>query len=91
MRSIEDIINDIIELGKVNNWFINLDLLTEEDFIFPVGSVIHIDTAGIKAFVEQERTTTDEELENNLREIIEVSIPDSIDYTIVIEVKNTYL
>ena len=46
-----------------------------------------------KAFKDSERDISDDELEDYLREMIEVNIPESNDYQIIIEIKdeNNYL
>ncbi len=89
MSKLTDIITSIIELGEENGWFqIDIKGLTPYDFITSEGSVISIDTTCIKAFREATEETSLDELEEYLREMIEVYIPDATDFQIKIEIKD---
>jgi len=89
MATINKIITDIINLGQEHSWFIEfLPFLNEYDYITAKGETIIIDTTCISAFKNPKRDTSDDELEEYLREMIEVNIPEAKDYQIIIEIKD---
>jgi hypothetical protein len=92
MSTVESIVDEIIALGREHDWFIDfLFGLSENDYITAKGNVIFIDTTCIKVFLDEDRTTSDDELEEYLREMIQIKIPESVDYQIMVQIKNNFI
>lgn len=90
---ITGVVNEIISLGQENDWFIEFHFaqLSEHDYIDYKGDVITINAACFKAYIDPQKTITDDEFEDYLLEMIEVNIPESLDYTIMIKMSDSFI
>ena len=89
--SVLSVVEQIIHLGKVNDWFIPLDLVSESDYIYAKNGEIIIDTSGLKLFLDDNSTLTKEQLKDYLIEFIEGTIEASNYYKMVVIIKDSYL
>ncbi len=92
--TVTEVIGQIVALGEENEWFI--EFLPHSDaytYITSIGNVIYIDTSCIEAFKDPDKVLSDDELEDQFREMIEVNVPESNNFQIMVQIKddNNYL
>lgn len=92
MPSINAVTENIITLGKNNNWFIPVILLDYSDYVYNDSiNTIYIKTSGLDMFMHQDNEFSNDELVKLLLEVINAKIPESNDYNIDVHVSDSFL
>ena len=92
MQSISSVIENIITVGKNNDWFIPMILVDYSDYIYSQGISIYIHTSCLKMFMEPDSNNfSDEELGKFLLEMIHANIKDAKEYIIEIIISDNFL